>query len=188
MMFRTALIALAAGLLSFGTASAQQAGDAQAFESLARDVPGFRMIVNKPPVPDTPFFDAARQPTSLKAFGGKALLVNFWATWCTPCVREMPALNALARDLGGEDFEVVAIASGQQVGKHPDAFLQEHQLDALALYTDPHASLMALFETKILPTTLLVDRSGRILGGVVGETDWNTDEARALLTQLMTEE
>ena len=188
MRHRTALIVLAAYLLSLGGAAAQQAGDVQAFEDLARDVRGFRLIVNKPPVPDTPFFDAALQRISLKAFGGKALLVNFWATWCIPCVREMPALNALARDLGGDDFAVVAIASGQQVGKNPDVFLKEHQLEALALYTDPHASLMALFETKTLPTTLLVDRSGRILGGVIGETDWSSDEARALLTQLMTAE
>ena len=188
MTLRTALMTLAVGLFCIGSASAQQAGDPQAFEDLAREVPGFRMIVNKPPVPDTAFFDAERERTSLKDFGGKALLVNFWATWCTPCVREMPALNALARDLGGDDFAVVAIASGQQVGKHPDVFLREHQLEALDLYTDPHASLMALFETQTLPTTLLVDRSGRIVGGVIGETDWNTDEARALLAQLMTEE
>ena len=183
-VLRTALVFLG----SLTGAWAQQAGKDASFEELAREIPGFRMITNTPPVPDTPFFDAAHQRATLQDFEGKALLVNFWATWCTPCVREMPALNSLAKELGGEDFEVIAIASGQQVGKNPDAFLQEHQLDALDLYVDPHASMMTLFGTKTLPTTLVIDRSGRILGGVIGEADWNSKEARALLAHLMTEE
>ena len=121
----------------------------------------------------------------MKDFAGKALLINFWATWCTPCIREMPGLNALSRELGGEAFQVVAIASGQQTGKTPAAFLRQHQLDALDVYTDPHASLMALFETQTLPTTLLVDRAGRIRGGIIGEADWTSAEARALIAYLM---
>ena len=166
-------------------AAAESAVQDLAFEVLADRFEGFRLIVNTPPVPDTRFFDADQRPATLKDFAGKALLVNFWATWCTPCIREMPGLNALNREFGGEAFQVVAIASGQQTGKTPEAFLRQHQLDSLALYTDPHASLMALFETQTLPTTLLVDRAGRIRGGIIGEANWNSDEARALIAHLM---
>ena len=166
-------------------AAAESAVRDLAFEVLADRFEGFRLIVNTPPVPDTRFLDGERRPASLKDFAGKALLVNFWATWCTPCIREMPGLNALNRELGGETFQVVAIASGQQVGKTPRDFLRQHQLDALDVYTDPHASLMALFETETLPTTLLVDRAGRIRGGIIGEADWISAEARALIAHLM---
>lgn len=155
------------------------------FEELSQNVPGFRLITNKPPVPDTRFFDGDNNPLSLQDFGGKALLVNFWATWCTPCVKEMPALNELAITFADDDFEVVAIASGSQVGKTPNAFIAEHKLDAIDLYHDPHASLMKLFETETLPTTLLVNREGKILGGVVGATEWETEKARALILALI---
>lgn len=163
-------------------------GDAHAestFEELAQEVPGFRLITNKPPVPEKNFFDGDNKPVSLTEFEGKALMVNFWATWCTPCVTEMPILNDLAREFSGEDFDVIAIASGSQVGMEPKTFLKEHDLSELALYHDPHAGLMKLFETETLPTTLLVDRDGRIVGGVVGAADWDTDAARALLASLI---
>jgi thiol-disulfide isomerase/thioredoxin len=155
------------------------------FDTLSKSIPGFQRILNTPPVPETKFLKGARQAISLKEFSGKALLVNFWATWCTPCVREMPDLNQLSKDFGGESFEVVAIASGQQVGMNPDVFLKEKGLESLALYQDPHASLMKLFDTQTLPTTLIVDKQGRIRGGVRGAIDWNTDAARAAIAHLM---
>jgi len=155
------------------------------FDVLSRAIPGFQRILNTPPVPETKFLDGENKAITLKEFAGKALLVNFWATWCTPCVREMPDLNKLAGEFGGDNFAVVAIASGQQVGKNPDAFLKEKGLDALGLYQDPHASLMSLFDTQTLPTTLIVDKQGRIRGGVRGAIDWNSEAARAAIAYLM---
>lgn len=155
------------------------------FDTLSKSIPGFQRILNTPPVPETKFLKGERQAISLQEFSGKALLVNFWATWCTPCVREMPDLNQLSKDFGGESFEVVAIASGQQVGMNPDVFLKEKGLESLALYQDPHASLMKLFDTQTLPTTLIVDKQGRIRGGVRGAIDWNTDAARAAIAHLI---
>lgn len=157
----------------------------EAFDELAQQIPGFRLITNAPPVPGKRFFNADNTPVSLRDFEGKALMVNFWATWCTPCVAEMPVLNDLAGEFGGENFEVVAIASGSQVGKDPKAFLIEHELSDLVLYHDPHASLMKLFETETLPTTLLVNRGGQIVGGVVGATEWDSEQARKLIATLI---
>lgn len=175
-------------IVAVGTPSLALASDAYSdpkFDALSRNIPGFQRILNTPPVPETKFLNAKNEAITLKTFEGKALLVNFWATWCTPCVREMPDLNKLSAELGGKDFEVVAIASGQQVGKNPDVFLKEHQLDALELYQDPHASLMSLFETQTLPTTLIVDKDGRIRGGVMGAINWNSKEVKAVLAHLM---
>lgn len=175
-------------IVAVGTPSLALASDAYSdpkFDALSRNIPGFQRILNTPPVPETKFLNAKNEAITLKTFEGKALLVNFWATWCTPCVREMPDLNKLSAEFGGKDFEVVAIASGQQVGKNPDVFLKEHQLDALELYQDPHASLMSLFETQTLPTTLIVDKDGRIRGGVMGAINWNSKEVKAVLAHLM---
>lgn len=157
------------------------------FDVLSQRIPGFRRIVNTPPVPETKFLNAENESITLKEFAGKALLVNFWATWCPPCLREMPDLNNLSAELGGKDFEVVAIATGRQVGKPPDVFLKENKLDALDLYQDPHTNLMSLFETQTLPTTLIVDKNGRIRGGVMGAINWNSDEVKAVLAHLMNE-
>ena len=179
--FFAAVFALVTPILALAS---EPVTDAE-FETLSKSIPGFQRILNTPPVPETKFLNGERQAISLQEFNGKALLVNFWATWCTPCVREMPDLNQLSEDFGGERFEVVAIASGQQVGMNPDAFLKEKGLDSLALYQDPHASLMKLFDTQTLPTTLIVDKQGRIRGGVRGAIDWNSDAARAAITHLM---
>ena len=179
--FLAAVFALALPIQAFAS---EPLADTE-FETLSKSIPGFQRILNTPPVPETKFLNGERQAISLQEFNGKALLVNFWATWCTPCVREMPDLNQLSQDFGGERFEVVAIASGQQVGMNPDAFLKEKGLDSLALYEDPHASLMKLFDTQTLPTTLIVDKQGRIRGGVRGAIDWNSEAARAAIAYLM---
>lgn len=155
------------------------------FDALSDAIPGFQRMLNTPSVPETKFLDAKNKAITLKAFAGKALLVNFWATWCTPCVREMPDLNKLADEFGGESFEVVAVASGRQAGKTPGVFLKENGLDALDLYHDRYSSLMSLFDTHILPTTLIVDKQGRIRGGVMGAIDWNSEPARAAIVYLM---
>lgn len=178
------LVMIAVVSAPVGSAANEEINDLT-FENLSRSIPGFRRIVNTPPVPETRFLNAENEAITLKSFSGKALLVNFWATWCTPCVREMPDLNKLAEEFSGEHFEVVAIASGQQVGKNPDVFLKEHDLSSLALYQDPHASLMTLFDMQTLPTTLIVDRQGRIRGGVVGAINWNSDAARAAIAHLI---
>jgi thiol-disulfide isomerase/thioredoxin len=171
--FLSALFAMVSPILAFAN---EPITDPE-FDALSKSIPGFQRILNTPPVPETKFLNSERQAISLQEFSGKA--------WCTPCVREMPDLNQLSQDFGGEHFEVVAIASGQQVGMNPDAFLKEKGLESLALYEDPHASLMKLFDTQTLPTTLIVDKQGRIRGGVRGAIDWNSDAARATITYLM---
>ena len=155
------------------------------FAELARRIPGFRLVLNRPPVPETPFFTASHEPRRLSEFGGRVVLVTFWATWCKPCGREMPELDALQRALADEDFIVLPIAAGQQMGKTPEDFLAEKQLNALSVYRDPHARLLESFETRRVPASFLVDRDGRVLGGVIGATRWDTPEAVAAIRALL---
>lgn len=184
-ILRSLAVVLAVMILAVPVAGAASGEVDEAFRDKARKFVGFSIFSDTPPLPDATFIDGAYHKVSFREFENKALLINFWATWCTPCVREMPVLDRLQREFGGDSFQVIAIAAGQQVGKNPDVFLKEHQLDALDLYLDPHARLLTLMGTRTLPTTLVVDRDGHIIGGVRGEANWDSPEARAVLQHLI---
>ena len=150
-----------------------------------RGIPGFRLVTNTPPAPEVAFFDAAHTRLSLADFHGSVVLLNFWATWCKPCVAEMPELEQLQEALAEQGVRVLTVAAGNQMGKSPEAFFQEHDLDALTLHQDPHARLLAAFGSQRVPSTYLIDRDGRVLGGVVGAaTHWAAPAAIAALEKL----
>ena len=157
----------------------------RAFVDLAREIDGFRMILNTPPAPNVKFLREPKEVVSFADFRGKVLLLNLWATWCPPCIREMPGLDALQRKLGRDGFEVLAVATGRQGQQSPADFLAENKLDALILYSDHHSVLMREFANETLPMSLLIDRQGRILGGVVGATEWDSPEAEAAIRYLL---
>ena len=148
-----------------------------------------KLVVHAVPVPapDTPFVDAAGQPTTLAASNGRVRLVNFWATWCAPCRKEMPALDALQRDMGGPDFEVITIATGRNSPEAIAAFREEAGITALPNALDPRGRLAAAAGVPGLPVTLLLDRGGFEVARMLGDADWNGTDARALLNALVAE-
>jgi thiol-disulfide isomerase/thioredoxin len=168
-----------------GLLSAQSWAGGDDFAEKAHAIPGFRLILNTPPAPETVFFDRDNRRIRLGDFRGEVVLLNFWATWCKPCIQELPGINALQARLGAGGFKVVAVASGAQMGKTPESFLADHRLDALELYHDPHAAMMNGLGTKTLPSSFLIDRQGRIVGGVIGETDWGSTAAEHAVSHLM---
>ncbi len=138
------------------------------------------------PAPMAPFEFEGREMT-FSDFRGKALLVNFWATWCAPCVRELPSLGALQAQLGGEDFEVVAIAADVRGPEAAARFLERLEVRNLKLYADPRLRLMSeIGGANVLPVSILIDREGREIGRIVGEADWTSPEAIALVRAAMT--
>ncbi|MEL6299835.1 MAG: TlpA disulfide reductase family protein [Pseudomonadota bacterium] len=118
------------------------------------------------------------KPADLK---GKVTLMNLWATWCAPCRKEMPDLNALQKMLGGDDFEVVAVSLDRGSDAKPKAFLKEIGADALAFYHDPSARLGTKLKIIGLPATILLDREGRIVGRLVGPAKWDGEDAQRLV-------
>ena len=121
---------------------------------------------------------------TLADFRGKAVLVNFWATWCGPCLRELPSLDALEGALGGEDFAVVAIAADPRGPDAARAFLDKLNIRHLPLYADPTLAFAIASEVpSVLPVSILFDGSGREIGRLVGEADWASPEARALIAR-----
>lgn len=131
--------------------------------------------------PDTPFLDAAGRERTLADFRGRVVLLNLWATWCGPCVEEMPALDRLQARLGGEDFTVLALSQDRDGAARVEPFYREHGLAALEIYLDPQNRLMRALGAHGLPTTLLIDREGRIRRLLLGPAAWDAPEAVALI-------
>ena len=115
-------------------------------------------------------------PLTLTTFGGKLILLNIWATWCGPCREEMPTLDALQAELGGTDFEVVALSIDRKGIEVVNEFYQEVGIEHLAPYVDPTGMASANLSAVGIPTTLLLDRQGREIGRLVGEAEWDTPE------------
>lgn len=119
-------------------------------------------------------------------FAGKTVLLNLWATWCGPCREEMPALNALQKDMGGKDFEVVAVNIDTGNDEKPKAFLAEYGVDALGYYRD---SSMGVFNSLKkeglafgLPATLVIDKKGCLISAMNGPAAWDSPDAKALIS------
>jgi len=125
------------------------------------------------------------RPMQLSDKAGKTLLVNLWATWCAPCRAEMPALDALQKELGSEKFEVVAVNVDTGDDAKPKKFLADIGVEALGYYRD---NTMATFEELKtrglalgLPVTLLVDGEGCLLAHMNGPAEWSSDDAKKLI-------
>lgn len=118
---------------------------------------------------------------TLASFRGKPLLVNLWATWCAPCVAEMPTLDALAAK-SGERMAVIAVAQDLQGAEVVDPWFQKAGLKALQPYIDPQNGLLDAANSA-LPTSIYYDAEGREIWRVVGAIDWQGSEARALLAE-----
>ena len=124
-------------------------------------------------------------PMTLADRSGKMLLVNLWATWCAPCRAEMPALDALQKELGGEKFEVIAVNVDTGDDVKPKKFLEEIGIENLAYYRDNTLDLFNNMKKRGLalglPVTLLVDAEGCLLAHMNGPAEWAGDDARRLV-------
>lgn len=114
-------------------------------------------------------------------FSGKIVLINFWATWCGPCIREMPSLQRLQQARGGADFTVIALSQDLRGWPIVTPFLEEHDLTTLPIYVDPMTAIARAMKVKGLPTSILLDRQGRELGRLAGHAEWDSAEALALI-------
>lgn len=129
---------------------------------------------------DTPFFDAREEPLSLSALTknaprGQGLVLNLWATWCAPCVREMPALDRLAAKLKDRGVRVVALSQDRRALDVVPPFYADTGIENLDLYYDVKSRLSRALGVGGLPTTVLIDAGGREIGRVKGAVEWDDD-------------
>lgn len=136
-------------------------------------------------LPEGVLRDMSDAEHSLSDKHGKYLLVNFWATWCAPCRKEMAGLDRLQGELGGERFEVVTIATGRNPLPAIDKFFEEEGIAHLPKLRDPKQDLAHSLGIMALPVTLLVDPEGREIGRLMGDAAWDGPEAKALITAMI---
>ncbi len=136
-------------------------------------------------VPARDFTDFDGGALSLDAYRGKVVLLNFWATWCAPCRKEMPMLAELQSELGGENFEVVTLATGRNPAPSMTRFFESIGVDNLPLHRDPEQAIARGMGVKGLPTTVILDRQGREIARLEGDADWSSDSAKALLRAMI---
>lgn len=128
------------------------------------------------------FRDGTGEKLSLKDWRGKIVLLNLWATWCAPCRHEMPGLDRLQGAMGGDNFEVVAVSIDRKGVAAAQGFLDEIKTKNLRLYIDKTAKISREAEAFGMPTTILINREGKELGRMIGPAEWDSNQAKALIT------
>jgi thiol-disulfide isomerase/thioredoxin len=136
-------------------------------------------------IPDLSFQDASGATHKLSEWHGKTVLLNLWATWCVPCRREMPALDALAARLGGGGFDVVAVNIDTRDTDKPRAWLKDAGVTTLTYFSDQKArvfqELKAIGRAVGMPTSVLIDGNGCEVATIAGPAEWASDDGVKLI-------
>jgi thiol-disulfide isomerase/thioredoxin len=184
-----------AAVYGITTFLSNRAGDAQCAPAVATagriaplargEVAGVVVANRLLQLPDLAFRDASGSERHLAEWRGRTVLLNLWATWCIPCRKEMPALDALQAELGGPPFEVLSINIDTRDAEKPRAWLKEVGIKRLGYYADASAKVfqdLKLVGRAIgMPTTILVDPVGCEIGTIAGPAEWASEDALALL-------
>lgn len=179
MRYRAALLLLPLTIAAAACGS-QPASDEPA-EATAAPVKGVDRGQAGKPMPDAELLNADDEPATLAEASGKPLLVNLWASWCAPCVKELPTLDALSRRKGAPRVIIVA----QETAGRPsvEAFLEKHGIRDLESWRDPKMALSGALGVQVMPTTVYYDSGGREVWRYIGDLDWTGGEAAKLLAE-----
>jgi thiol-disulfide isomerase/thioredoxin len=133
------------------------------------------------PLPEAELVDPENDPGQLAELKGQPVLVNLWATWCVPCVKELPTLIELSKRKGAPT--VIAVSQDMAPRSSVDAWLTDKGFEELEVWHDPKVALSGALGAQVLPTTILYDASGREVWRYTGDLDWSGPEAAKLLSE-----
>jgi len=133
------------------------------------------------PAPIETFFDGEGGDVSLLDFSGKVVVLNLWATWCAPCVRELPSLDRLQAAMAGEGLAVVAVSVDRGGAETVRPYFDRLGIANLAIYVDTENRLGGILGLEVLPSTIIISRTGTMVGNLIGAAEWDAPEAQALL-------
>lgn len=150
----------------------------------ANDLPGHFVPFDPPnDFPPLVFEDGHGQSLTMADFKGRPVLFNLWASWCGPCVQEMPSLDRLQGLLADQHLAVIALDQERDGAEVAAAFFKRHAIKNLGLYNDPTGRISSTLHARGLPISFLIDASGKCLGYVMGGTDWSAPEMLAFLRE-----
>jgi len=143
-----------------------------------------KLVVPPVAAPDISFVDAAGKRHSLAEFRGHGMLINLWATWCLPCVEEMPSLAALSKALGPDDIAVLPLSADNGGAKAVQAFFAREKISSLPVLLDPDGDAARAFDVPGLPTSIVIDKQGKEIARVVGAANWGAPDAVKIVQRL----
>jgi thiol-disulfide isomerase/thioredoxin len=140
-----------------------------------------------PPVaaPDIAFVDAGGGKHRLSEFRGHGMVINLWATWCMPCVAEMPSLAALSKTLAPDDIAVLPLSSDRGGATAVEAFFRNHAIEGLPVLLDPQGVAARAFGVEGIPVSVIIDKAGREHARLEGSADWSTPAAAMVVRKLV---
>jgi thiol-disulfide isomerase/thioredoxin len=180
-MLRTVVLGLYTALLL--GANPALAGVTEAQAALAGDMR--KLVFSEAPVdlPAVSIVDGGDQPHSLEAWKGKWVVLNFWATWCAPCRHEMPSLDRLQAAM--PDVAVLPVATGRNSVEAIRKFYGEADVQALPVLRDPKSELARHMGVMGLPVTVILNPDGQEVARLIGDAEWDSADAKAMMAALM---
>jgi thiol-disulfide isomerase/thioredoxin len=135
--------------------------------------------------PDGVFVTQDGASHHLADFKGRGMVVNLWATWCMPCVAEMPSLQTLSVALAPQDIAVLPLSSDRGGADAVAAWYQQHNITALPVLIDPKGAMARAFKARGIPTTIIINTSNQVVARLEGAADWASPQAQTLIRQLI---
>ncbi|MBV9735387.1 MAG: TlpA family protein disulfide reductase [Acidisphaera sp.] len=149
-----------------------------------RDIGAMTLADPPKPAPALHFLDARGNRHDLAEYAGKGVVLNLWATWCVPCVAEMPALAKLAAAVADAGIIVLPLSSDHGGAPVVEAFYRAHAIGGLGVWLDPLGAVIDALGAHGIPTTVLLDRQGRERGRIEGAVDWARPDAAEAVRRL----
>jgi thiol-disulfide isomerase/thioredoxin len=168
-------------------ANAAFAADTAALEALREDSMKKLVFHSEPQAVSGQAFQLEDEAgtATLADYQGKYVLLNFWATWCAPCRKEMPQLAELQAEFGGDDFEVLTLATGRNSPAGIKKFFSDNGITNLPRHQDPKQAVAREMAVLGLPITVILDREGKEIARLRGDAEWNSESAKAIITALV---
>ncbi len=185
---RSTIVGLAAATMLFAVGAQAYPGMEKQAERQVQSSVDLISVLPKPfPIEAVAFKDSEGSSVDFSQYKGKVIMVNMWATWCPPCVRELPAISRFSAKIGSDDFEVLPVSIDLEGNKQVEPFLKSLGMEDFNTYYDKEQKLGNVFPLDTIPATFILNREGELIAFVRTFVDWDDDKAVTLIKGFLAE-